>query len=115
MDAKKPAAASTPTCTPAVLQLDRRVSVQVSNEWVTAALFVAGCRDALVGISASERKDLAAVFTEVATRDPRGQMRSCEVLAAASNSETLATANKRLSRPMITDWCWDIVSIAGPV
>lgn len=109
-----PTPTSAASCVPRILQLERRVDIQVSSEWMTASLYAAGCAEALNNLRAEDRAAATAVLKERATTEPSSGLRTCDDSDRPPDPVILGEVTARLSREVITDWCWVILTISGP-
>jgi hypothetical protein len=102
-------------CAPAILQVERRVEMKVLSEWMTASLYVAGCRSDLEKLGPEQRAAAVAFFKEHTAADPRGHFRNCESRGsvAAPDAALLAGLNQRLGQARVSDWCLDVLAISG--
>lgn len=103
-------------CTPRVLQLERSVDIQVLSEWVTASLYVSGCAEKLNQLSPEQRGEVTRTLKDEVSRGQIMHLKACDLgKSRAADPGVLATINSRIGDATIDDWCWQILSVHGPV
>lgn len=112
-------AANTPSpqgCTPTIVLLERRMHLNVLNEPGIADLFVAACRETMSAMKPEERTSLAKVLRERAPSVGATLLRSCDAVTGhvPPDMAVIQALEQRLGARVVTDWCWNIVSIQKP-